>query len=256
MERNSNRHAFREALRGGRKVIGLFVRLMQPEVAELLSGTQLDFVILDVEHGTFGRSDVSRFVNVARLKQLPILVRVPADSLDWIQHAIAVGATGVVLPHVNSKEALERLAGFARTRAIERAYAGMGRASAYRTMAWPEFSRQCSQELVIVAQIDEPDGAAAAGEIADVEGVDCLFLGSVGLALALGACSASDPVASEALETICRHGKHAQRRLGIHLMDHTQAARWSERGVNLYVIGNDYDSLVGGVNSQARRFLA
>jgi len=256
MERQSNRHSFREALLGGKKLIGLFVRMLQPEVAELFADTLVDFVILDVEHGTYARSDVSRFVNVARLKQLPILVRIPANSHDWIQHAIAVGATGVVLPHVNSKSALERMVSFARTRAIERAYAGMGRASGYRTMAWPEFSRQCGRELVVIAQIDEPEGAAAAGEIADVEGVDCLFLGSVGLALALGVSSASDPVASTALEAICEHGKRARRRLGIHLMDPKQAARWSERGVNLYVIGNDYDSLVSGVNNQAQRFLA
>jgi len=244
----------RRRMRQGDRLVGLFARLIQPEAAELLADAGLDFVILDVEHGTHGRTEISRFVFSAQALGLPVLVRLPDATETWIQHAISIGAAGVVIPHVNSPELARRAAGFARGLAMERAYAGMARRSAYRKGSWADFRQQAADTLVFVAQLDEPPGVPIAADVAALDDVDGLFLGSLGLALAMGHGAPSAPAVDAALESMCRAGVAAGKSVGVHVMDPAQQSNWLERGARLLVVGSDYALLRNGAAAQADAF--
>ncbi|MBV7481821.1 HpcH/HpaI aldolase/citrate lyase family protein [Bordetella sp. BOR01] len=247
-------HGLRARVRRGDSLVGVFARLVQPEAAELLADAGLDFVILDVEHGTHSRTELSRYVFAAQALGLPVLVRLPEGSEAWIQHAVSVGAAGIVVPHVNALEQVGRAAAFARGLAMERAYAGMGRRSGYRKDSWRDFRRQASDGLLFVAQIDEPPGTLIADKVAALDDVDCLFLGSLGMALAMGQDAPSHPTVDAALASICQSGRSAGKCIGVHVMQHDQQALWLDRGATLMVVGSDYALLRDGAATQATRF--
>ncbi len=251
-----NRKAtLRQRLLQNQTLAGLFTRLSDPEAVEALAASRLDFVVLDHEHSSLGRADISRIIAAAQARDLPVLVRVPGMSEPDIHHALAVGAAGVIVPHIASADDAARAAGFARGPALERAYAGMGRAADYRRAGWQAFRQQAHEQQLVIAQIDEAQGARAAADIARVPGVDAVFVGSLSLALALGAADPQAPEVDQAIQAICRACAEAGRRVGVHAMDAASREAWSARGVKLFVIGNDLNLLRQGADEALRRFL-
>ena len=142
--------------------------------------TSVDVIVIDAEHGNFDRERLSRCVFAAKAGGVSVLVRLPDMDPKGVQHSINIGADGVMIPHVDSAEKLRALSTFAKTTAIERAFAGAGRASRQRTLAWPDFRRDLSERLLLIAQLDEPAGVNAATAVAAIDGVDGIFLGSIG----------------------------------------------------------------------------
>lgn len=256
MNPQDNASILRNRIRQGDRLVGLFARFIQPEVAELLADACLDFVILDAEHGTHGRTEISRFVFAAQALGLPVLVRLPDEAPTWIQHAISIGAAGIVVPHINTVEQARQASAFARGLAMERAYAGMGRRSNYRKSGWDDFRGCASDGLVFVAQLDEPPGKDIVAQVAALGDVDCLFLGSLGMALAMGYSSPSHAEVDAALSAMCQAGCTAGSRVGVHVMDPAQQALWLSRGATVMVVGSDYALLRNGAISQAQAFRA
>ena len=232
-------------------MVGFFTRLRDSAAYEILAKTSTDFVIVDVEHGSFDRALLAECLLAGRAHGLPMLVRVPDESESTIQHAIGVGADGVIVPHINSAQAIERVVTFVRTRGVERAYAGATRISSYRRDTWPEFNAREAGRILVIAQIDEPPGIAAAQDIVSVAGLDGVFLGQIGLTLALG----GDAKASEAaLQEVCRTTVARNLLIGLSLPDEKMAGVWHRRGVTLFAIDSDQSLLKSAADARSDLF--
>lgn len=237
-------------------VFGMFTRLADPEAVEALAASTLDFVVLDVEHGSLDRSDVNRIVAAASARDLPAIVRLPGTAPSDIHHALAVGAAGIIVPHIGSGAEAQAVTRFARSDALQRAYAGMGRAADYRRPGWQAFQQALHDRFVVVAQIDDAAGAAAADEIARVPGIDVVLVGALSLALALGESDPAAPAVDQTIADICQACASADRRTGIHALNAAARQRWADRGVNFFVIGNDLNLLRQGADAAVAAFQA
>lgn len=232
-------------------MVGFFTRLRDSAAYEILAKTSTDFIIIDVEHGSFDRALLAECLFAGRAHGLPMLVRVPNESESAIQHAIGVGADGIIVPHVSSAHAIERIVAFVRTRGIERAYAGATRVSSYRSDTWSEFNAREAGRALVIAQIDEPPGIASSQDIVSVAGLDGVFLGQIGLTLSLG----GDAKASEAaLDGVCRSAMACNLLIGLSLPDETMATTWHRRGVTLFAIDSDQSLLKSAADARANLF--
>lgn len=246
----------RQRLHGGEPLIGIFSRLVAPEAIEMLARSALDLIVLDAEHGSFDRASLSAGVQAARASNLPVLVRPVDASRPAIQHAIASGADGLQVPHLSSAEETAELVQFARGLAVERAWGGGARATGHRTTPWPEFRDRMARELVVIAQIDEPPGLAAASAIARVPGVDLVFVGRIGLSLAMGAPSPADPGVARIIEGACQACREAGVPMGMQLSEAEQARDWAAQGVRLFLMDSDYSLLLREANRRTGEFRA
>jgi 2-keto-3-deoxy-L-rhamnonate aldolase RhmA len=235
--------SFRRELLAGKPLFGLFTRLADTEAVEALGASALDFVVLDVEHASLGRDGISRVAATARACDLPLVVRLAAPVHADIHHAIAVGAAGLIVSHVASGEQARRIAEFARGAALERAYAGMGRAADFRRPSWTRFRAELADRFAVIAQIDDAAGLGKAGEIAAANGIDALFAGSLSLALSCGSDPADAGFSQRVMVELCAACRPAGRRLGMHAVSPADFATWSAQGVNLFVVGNDLNLL-------------
>jgi 2-keto-3-deoxy-L-rhamnonate aldolase RhmA len=232
-------------------LVGFFTRLRDSAAYEILARTSTDFIIIDMEHGSFDRPLLAECLFAGRAHGLPMLVRVPDESESAIQHAIGAGADGIIVPHTSSAVTIERVVKFVRTRGVERAYAGATRISSYRRDSWAEFNAREAGRVLVIAQIDEPPGIAAAQDIVSVAGLDGLFLGQIGLTLALG----NDASASEAaLDGVCRAAAGNNLLIGLSLTDEKMAAAWHRRGVTLFAIDSDQSLLKSAADARASLF--
>ena len=104
---------FRTRMLKGELLTGTFLKTPTIENIEVLALAGLDFICLDGEHAPIDRRDMDACVAMGRALDLPILVRVPEGSRTEILKALDVGATGIVVPHVETAARAQEILTFA-----------------------------------------------------------------------------------------------------------------------------------------------
>lgn len=232
-------------------LLGVFIKTGAAEVHEVLAASSADCFVIDAENASLGRAGLSECVFIARSRGAPVLIRLPDASEAEAQHALMIGADGVILPHCQDPDAVARFVRITRGAAVERAYSGVGRSSARRSMPWPEFSAAARRDFLVLAQLDEPEGFEAADAIAALPGLDGLFLGLLTLQL-------SDRLHGKDPRTMMRAALAAARargkRVGISDPDPGQAQAWAAGGADLLMISNDLGALSFGLEARLAAF--
>src|ERR1700743_981765 len=172
--------------------IGPFVKTGAPQIVEILGGAGLHFVVVDAEHAPFDRATLDIMVIAARSVNLPLFVRIPDMRAATIQSVLDIGASGLLVPLVNSADEARALV--ARTRFIDgqRGYSSSPRFAGYGAMGMKK-AVETGEGTVIMCQIESRAGCAAAQDIAAVAGVSGLFVGRADLALSFGLTDARAP---------------------------------------------------------------
>lgn len=243
---------FRKRLTAGELLVGTFVKTPSPILVEVLAETSLDVLCLDGEHAPFDRMSQDLCLAMARGRSMACLVRTPALSAPDMLAALDSGASGVVVPHVDSRERAETLAKLTRFGPGGRGFAGSPRAAAYggRTMA--EHLSRTPEEIAVIAQIEDVDALDHLDAIAEVEGIDALFVGRADLTVALGKVDPKDPAVLEAVESICAAGVKAGRRVGMFVADLSELDHWRARGASFFLLQSDHVFLKAGADLLAR----
>ena len=221
-------------------LVGTFVKTPSPMLCEVLGSTDLDLVCLDAEHSPFDRLVQDQCLYALRNEAMPSLVRVPSAAAEHILNALDCGATGVVIPHVKSLELAQSVAAAAHFGAGGRGYAGSTRSAAYTTKPMQKHLQDSSNETVVVAQIEDVEALDVIDEIAEVEGIDCFFIGMIDLTVALGADSPAAPEVIAAAGKVCAAAEKNNRRLGIFVLKVADIPFWQERGVSLFLLRSDH----------------
>ncbi len=171
----------------GKPAIGGFLMIPSPEVVEQMGYAGLDFVIIDTEHGPADNLRVAEMIRAAEAADITPIVRVRwVEDPMLILRVLDLGAQGVQVPMVQSREVAERVVQaakyFPRGR---RGLAGV-RAAKYGAVDLGEYVKAANRETMVVVQIETAAAVAKCEEIASVDGVDVVFVGPVDLSQSLG----------------------------------------------------------------------
>ncbi len=100
----AGREELRVKFQRGDLTFGLWCAIPSSFLVELVSGLGFDWICVDTQHGLVGYSEMVSMLQAAFAHNVPALVRVAADRPELIMGALDAGATGVVVPLVNSVE--------------------------------------------------------------------------------------------------------------------------------------------------------
>ena len=240
--------SFRERLLSGEVLAGTFVKTPSPIICEVLGLSGLDVVCLDAEHAPFGRVELDGCIAALRAAGMPGLVRVAANSPEYILQALDYGATGVVVPHVTTPEQAAAVVRSAHFGAGGRGYAGSTRAAGYTTRPMREHLSDGASATTVIIQVEDGEAVDAIAELCTVDGVDCLFIGRVDLTVSLNAESPSAEVVLNAIEKVCRAGQEAGKSVGMFISAPEEAKKWMEYGVNLFLSGSEHAFILQRAN--------
>ncbi|WP_116472987.1 HpcH/HpaI aldolase family protein [Zobellella maritima] len=239
-------NTLKQDLKSKAPMMGTFVKTPSPIIVEVLADTGLDFLILDAEHAPFGREALDLCVMTARLKGCRVVVRIPDDAPGTILNALDLGADGIMVPHVKSAAQAEALVKAAHYGAGGRGYAGSTRAAGYGTVPMARHKANSAANTVVIAQIEDPEGVDAIEDIAAVEGLDCLFIGRVDLAVAYGATSMQDAVVEEATMKVCQAGRDKKMTVGMFLPDMTEVPHFLAQDVSFFGMASEHKMIQDG----------
>ena len=145
-----------------------------------------DYTWFEMQHSTLEFKDVEAMIAACPHVVATPMIRLP-DAQEWhIQHALDIGALGVVIPTVDDVDRAREAAKWSRYPPVARRSSGQGQ---YRTLyAGPTFNypKTINDNMLVVIMIETPTGVANAYDIASVPGVDVVIIGNNDLSVFSG----------------------------------------------------------------------
>lgn len=245
-------------MQAGRLALGFGVHHLRTAAAPALAAaTGHHWMFLDNEHGAFSVHEIAQLCIAALPVGVTPLVRVCAGAIDEATRALDNGAQGIVMPHVDTAAEARRIAeAFHYPPRGRRSWGGPPAIYGYRAPAMAEAQAAINDEILTVVMVESPEAVRNAAEIAAVEGVDVLLIGTSDLSSELGiAGQMGHPQIIEAYRAVgaacTRHGKV----LGMGgVYDEENASRYVGMGARFVLTGNDHSYLLMGAEARSAFF--
>ncbi|WP_266080098.1 HpcH/HpaI aldolase family protein [Haladaptatus caseinilyticus] len=244
----------RRAVHAGDPVVGTWVTIGHPAVAEISGELGFDFVVIDAEHSSMSISTVENLVRAvdAANGETKSIVRLPDDDPTRIKRALDTGVSGVIAPMIETAEQARSVVEATRYPPDGvRGVAG-SRASAYG-LELDDYFERANDELLVMVQIESAKGVGHVGSIAAVDGVDALFVGPTDLSASLGQFGETDSLDTEISAVLDAVGE-SDTAVGTIALDPEDVERWAETGFDFQVVGIDMDYLIHGAERAKQRY--
>lgn len=227
-----------------RPLPGAWVNLDDPSVVDLLAAAGFSWVCIDLQHGTTTLDRVHLFTDAAAVQGCPCIVRVPGHDPAAIQQVLDAGASGVIVPTVNSPAQASAVAAACRYPPDGVRSYGPIRRSLRHGLPDPH---EENRRIVCVVMIETATALTNVDAILAVPGVDVAFVGPYDLGLSLG--HTADDVLSgrvDALATIAAACARAGVVPGVYAADLPAARTLLESGYRLVAVATDTGLLAAG----------
>ncbi|MGO0061876.1 HpcH/HpaI aldolase family protein [Brevibacillus fluminis] len=179
-------NAVKEKLKKGEPAVGALVGMYASDLVEMIGYAGFDFVLIDNEHGAFSQREIEQMIRAAELAAIVPIVRVSYDPSD-IQKALDLGAKGIQVPMVNTREEAEQVVKRAKFPPIgQRGAAFITRSARFGKDGGKPYLDAADEQTLIIVHIETPEAVANFTEIVSVPGVDAAFIGPTDLSISLG----------------------------------------------------------------------
>src|ERR1041384_8881070 len=167
-------------LQNNELALGFGVHHLRTSAAGMLAAAaEHDWLFIDMEHGAISPHDATQICIAALPTGITPIVRICAGALDEGTRSLDNGALGVVVPHVDTAERAKEVARAFRYPPLgHRSWGGPPAAFGYRAPGNAEAQAALNKAILVVVMIESPQAVANAKEIAAVEGIDALLIGT------------------------------------------------------------------------------
>ena len=166
--------------------VGTWAQMNSPEFCEVAARSGLDFVIVDMEHGSFGIEAAVNMIRAVEAGGAASIIRVPDASRTNILKVLDAGADVVLVPNVETREMAEAIANAARyAPAGRRGACPCVRATGHGVEAWGDYLAWSDKNILVGVLVETPEGLRNFEDIVSVPGLDIIAMGPFDLSQAL-----------------------------------------------------------------------
>jgi len=170
------KNPLRPKLASGATTFGIWITLRDPGVTELVATLGIDWVVIDLEHGSLSHRDLVAHARAAKGTGVAVLTRVPSLAIDHLKRALDLGVDGVIVPYVKSAAEVEEA--FRICRYPPRGERGIG---GERAVHWglrmQDYLQAADSETLVIPLIETRAASADFEAIAAVQGLETIFFG-------------------------------------------------------------------------------
>ena len=216
----------RERIRRGTPIIGTWLQLPSPDVAEIIARLGYDWAAADLEHGSFTRADLPNIFRALERWGTTPFARVAAPDMTMIKAALDSGARGLIFPMIESREQLDKAIAWSlypggHAFGGGRRGVGFSRANCFGA----DFSRHVDaehgigHETMLVAQIEHVNALAELDGIFSHPRLDAYMIGPYDLSASMGLTGRFDhPDFLDALASIEKKADEHSVNKGYHVV--------------------------------------
>lgn len=241
----------KEKIQQGGAVFGCWLNSGSSVTAEIAGSAGFDWVLIDMEHGAGAESGVLHQIQALEHTPAAVVVRVESNARQRVHRMLDYGAEGIMCPRIDSVEDAQQAAAAMRYQPEgTRGAAMMVRATQFGAN-FQEYFEHTQHQLVGVIQIETVGILNSLNEVANINGVDVLFVGPLDLSIALGvAGQTTHPKFLEAAKATAEAAKQAGKQAGILMKSPQEFDQYYDLGFRLIACGSDAGFVrTGAVNT-------
>jgi len=244
------RNPVKEKLARGEVVVSMTVRIVPGiEMVRIAKSAGFDMLYVDLEHSAFSMQDCCQMSIMGLEAGVPVLVRVPAYTPDYVSRVLDGGALGVIAPGVRSADEARRVVDAVKYPPLGSRGLGPGLPLLqYRTFPPAEALPAMNDATMVIVQFESAAALAAMEEIIALPGVDMVLIGTNDLLADLGLPGQYDhekvhDAYSRTIAACRKHGKHVG--VGGFGSRPDLVEKYVKMGARLVSTGTDLAFLVG-----------
>ena len=245
---------FKRAILCGQPQIGLWSHLCSAISTEILAGSGFDWLLLDMEHSPNELPELLAQLHAMQGGTATAIVRPPWNDMVTFKRLLDIGVQSLLVPYVQTAEEARQAVSFTRYPPHGvRGFAGAPRASAYgRTK---DYAHRCTEELCVLVQVETVEGLRNLEAIAEVEGIDGVFIGPGDLSAALGHLgNPKHPEVLAKIDDAIARIRACGKAAGILTGDETLARHYLDLGCLFVAVGADQNLLRDSSQALVQRF--
>lgn len=249
-------NTFKRAILSGQPQIGLWSHLCSALSTEILADAGFDWLLLDMEHSPNELPDVLAQLQAMKGGTASAIVRPPWNDMVTFKRLLDIGVQTLLVPYVQTEAEARQAVAFTRypPQGV-RGYAGAPRASGYGRVK--DYAHRCADELCVLVQVETVQGLNNLEAIANVQGVDGVFIGPGDLSAALGHLgNPKHPEVLAKIDDAIERIRACGKAPGILTGDTALAQHHLDRGCLFVAVGADQNLLRDSAQALAQRFRA
>lgn len=219
--------------------VGCWITLAEPSIAIILAKAGYDWVMVDTEHNPFTETQVQGIIHALRDTDVTPVVRVRSNEPGHIKWVLDAGAGGVIVPMIENAEDAQRAVEAVKYQPLGNRGYGPMRATDF-WLHHKEYNRRANKEIPLICQIERVGAVDDIDRIAQMQGVDAVWIGPGDLAHSLGHMGDIkhpdvEAVVSRIIDAAEKHGKP----WGIPVGTAEDLVRYVKRGGLVMTLGSD-----------------
>lgn len=235
-----NKVISRDKLRGA-----MIFEFFSPGIPIILKNAGCEFIIFDMEHGGLSLEQFKALATISNSNNISPLIRIPEVSYNYVARALDLGAAGIMTPMVNSSEEAIKIVKSSKYPPEGIRGAGFGFAhDNYNNQNPLAYIQNANNELINIIQIETKLALENVESIAEINGVDCLWVGHFDLTNFLGIPgNFTSPIYLDAIKRVVEAGKANSKSLGIMVNNNEELEMYSRMGFNMIAVGTEMNIL-------------
>lgn len=243
----------KQAMLAGKPAFGFGLGLGSPIVAELLSTSGADFLLLDRQHGSWGDESTIAALTAMHAGTAIPMARVARNDYTLIGRLLDEGVMGIVVPMVHTAEDAKAAADACRLPPVGTRSWGWGRARVYGG----DYADGINEQLFVAVQIESAQAVENAEAILSTPGVDGCWTGPSDLALSMGIHPSEMFQRDEharAIERVLQACRNTGKIPGFAGSSPQHGVELAKQGFQFITAGGDSGFLLGGAAGAVKLF--
>ena len=232
------------------------LHFMDASLYEMTSLMGFDGIWIDLEHHSHSLETAAQMMRAARVGTSDIVARPAKGEFMRLARVLEIGASAIMYPQCDNADEASQLVRAAKFPPDGRRGCDWGGSDTpYMMMPMEEYLRKANEETLLIAQIESPEALENVEAIAQVPGIDILFLGPGDYSIRLGIPGQSQHSEIRAAEDrIARAASHAGIHWGLPVGSPEQAQDAIDRGARFICHQADLNLMKHALESIQNRF--
>ena len=250
---------FKKKFEKGESTVGTFFVVGTPALAEAVSCSDVDYLLIDCEHGPFDVESALAMLPSIELRGKTALIRTRDTSRTSILKPLDIGAGGLIIPQLHSVEEVKKVVEYGKYYPVGQRGVAKGRCGAWgydddaKGEDIQEFFDSCNARSLLIPQCETLGCLEHIEEVAAIDGVDGIFIGPYDLSVAMGMPNQFDhPDFVAAIDRILKATHAAGKLCMIYAADPATAHKRLEQGFDSVTVGNDVNFYVDALTQMVR----
>lgn len=232
----------KEKTRAGGVVYGMMLSLARnPRWADAVAEWGLDYVIIDSEHASRGRTEIADLNAGLKSVDVVSIVRVPIPSSHYVTMAIDSGAQGVLAPYCETIEEVREVVAATKWLPMKGEYVE-------RMMMTGEFPSDATRDYLInrnknnicLIGIESEPAVKNLPDILEIDGIDGIFVGPNDFSTSYGVPDQNDsPTYEDALRKVISLCNEKNVPVLIHHQTVGLTIKWLREGARFVLYSSD-----------------